>query len=59
MLTDDARHQNVHPALDLTRILKSYRKRNDKKISGKIGLTDTVSDKSRGLIGQKRQNTFE
>ena len=31
MLTDDARHQNVHPALDLTRILKSYRKRNDRR----------------------------
>ena len=31
MLTDYARHQNVDPALDLTRILKSYRKRNDRR----------------------------
>ena len=29
MLTDDARHENVPPSLDLTRILKSYHKRND------------------------------
>ena len=28
-LTDDARHKNVPPSLDLTRILKSYHKRND------------------------------
>ena len=36
MLTDHARHENVPPALDLTRILKSYHKRNDsKKFLGK------------------------
>ena len=29
-LTDDAKHKNVPPPLDLTRILKSYHKRNDK-----------------------------
>ena len=28
-LTDDARHKNVPPPLDLTRTLKSYHKRND------------------------------
>ena len=29
MLTDDARHKNVPPPLDLTRTLKSYHKKND------------------------------
>ena len=29
--TDDARLENVPPPLDLTRILKSYHKRNDRK----------------------------
>ena len=29
-LTDDAKHKNVPPPLDLTRILKSYHKRDDK-----------------------------
>ena len=61
-LTDDARHKNVYyarhknvlPPLDLTRILKSYQKRNDRrKFPGKIGATDTTWGKSRGLIGQK------
>ena len=31
MLTDHARHKNVPPPLDLTRILKSYHKRNDRR----------------------------
>ena len=31
MLTDDARHKNVPPSLNLTRILKSYHKRNDRR----------------------------
>ena len=31
MLTDDTRHKNVPPPLDLIRILKSYHKRNDKR----------------------------
>ena len=31
MLTDDARHKNVPTPLDLSRILKSYHKRNDRK----------------------------
>ena len=31
MLTDDARHKNVPPPLDLTRTLKSYHKRNDRR----------------------------
>ena len=30
-LTNDARHKNVPPHLDLTRILKSYHKRNNRK----------------------------
>ena len=30
-LTDDARHENVPPALDFTRILTSYHKRNDRR----------------------------
>ena len=30
-LTDDARLKNVSPPLDLTRILESYHKRNDKR----------------------------
>ena len=30
-LIDDARHKNVHPPLDLTRILKSYHTRNDRR----------------------------
>ena len=30
-LTDNARHKNVLPPLDLTRILKSYNKRNDRR----------------------------
>ena len=30
-LTDDARHKNVPPPLDLTRILKSYHKMNDRR----------------------------
>ena len=30
-LTDDARHENVASPLDLTRILKSYHKRNDRR----------------------------
>ena len=29
MLRNDARHKNVPPALDLTRILKLYHKTND------------------------------
>ena len=29
--TDDARLKNVPPSLDLTRILKSYHKRNDRR----------------------------
>ena len=29
-LTDDNRHINVAPPLDLTRILKSYHKRNER-----------------------------
>ena len=29
MLTDDARHKNAPPPLDLTRTLKSYHKKND------------------------------
>ena len=31
MLTDDARHKNVPPPLDLIRILKSYHERNDRR----------------------------
>ena len=31
MFTDDARLKNVPPPLDLTRILKSYHKRNDRR----------------------------
>ena len=31
MLRDDARYKNVHPPLNLTRILKSYHKRNDRR----------------------------
>ena len=31
MLTDNAKHKNVPPLLDLTRILKAYRKRNDRR----------------------------
>ena len=31
MLRDDARHKNVPPPFDLTRILKSYHKRNDRR----------------------------
>ena len=31
--TDDARLKNVPPPLDLTRILKSYHKRNDRRKS--------------------------
>ena len=31
MSTDDARHTNAPPPLDLTRILKSYHIRNDKR----------------------------
>ena len=31
MLTVNGRHKNVPPPLDLTRILKSYHKRNDKR----------------------------
>ena len=31
MLTDDGRHENVPPPLDLTRIFKSYHKRNDRR----------------------------
>ena len=30
-LTDDVRHKNVPPPLDLTRILKSHYKRNDRR----------------------------
>ena len=30
MLTDDARHENLYPSLDLNRILKSCLKRNDR-----------------------------
>ena len=56
MFTDDARLKNVPPPLDLTRILKSYHKRNDKR---KIGAADTMWDKSCSLIGQKQQNTFQ
>ena len=36
---NDARLKNVLPPLDLTRILKSYHKRNDRR---KIGATDTT-----------------
>ena len=36
---NDARLKNASPPLDLTRILKSYRKRNDRR---KIGVTDTT-----------------
>ena len=57
-LTDDARHKNVPPPLDLTWILKPYHKRND-KVSRKIGTTNTAWDKSRNLIGQKLQHTFQ
>ena len=35
----DARLKNAPPPLDLTRILKSYHKRNDRR---KIGVTDTT-----------------
>ena len=31
MFTDDARFKNVAPPLDLTGILKSYYKRNDRR----------------------------
>ena len=31
MLTENARHKNVPPSLDLTRILKSYHNRNDRR----------------------------
>ena len=31
MLTDNARHKNVSPPLDLTRTLKPYHKRNGKR----------------------------
>ena len=31
MFTDDARFKNVAPPLDLTKILKSYYKRNDRR----------------------------
>ena len=31
IFTDDARLKNVPPPLDLTRILKSYHKRNDRR----------------------------
>ena len=31
MLADNGRHKNVPPPLDLTRILKSYHKRNDRR----------------------------
>ena len=30
-LADDARHENIPPSLDLTRILKLYHKRNDSR----------------------------
>ena len=30
-LTDDARHKNVPPPLNLTRMLKSYHKSNDRR----------------------------
>ena len=57
-LTDDARHKNVPPPLDLTWILKPHHKRNN-KVSRKIGTTNTTWDKSCNLIGQKLQNTFQ
>ena len=42
-LTDDARHENVPPPLELTRILKTYHKRNNRrKSSEKIGTTDST-----------------
>ena len=31
MLRDDARHKNVPPPFDLTRILNSYHKRHDRR----------------------------
>ena len=31
MLTDNARHKYLPPPLDLTRIWKSYHKRNDRR----------------------------
>ena len=31
ILTDDAWHNNVPPPLDLSRILRSYHKRNDRR----------------------------
>ena len=59
MLTDHARYENVLSPLDLTRILKSCYKRNDRrKFSEKKGAIYTTWDKSRGFIGQKPQNTF-
>ena len=43
MLTEDGRHGNVPPPLDLTRILKLYHKKNDKrKYPEKIGATNTM-----------------
>ena len=30
-LADDARHKNIPPSLDLTRVLKLYHKRNDRR----------------------------
>ena len=43
MLTEDGRHENVPPPLDLTRILKLYHKKNDKrKYPVKIGATNTM-----------------
>ena len=55
--TDNARLRTVPPPLDLTRILKSYHKRNDrKKFPEKIGAANATWDKSCRLIGQKPEN---
>ena len=48
----------VLPPPDLTKILKSYHKRNEKKIPRKIGVTDTKEDKLCSLIGQNSKTIF-
>ena len=55
--TDDAKLKNVPSPLDLTRILKSYHKRNDRRKFPERPIPREINRAAWLVIGQKRQNT--
>ena len=57
-LADDARHKIYPLSLIWLELWSHTIKRMIEKIPGKIGVTDTMWDKSCSLIGQNWQNTF-